>query len=203
MTPPTNDCFADTVEAWNTLRFNPSEVSSWSPSQARTGLVALERLTRSITATKTALVGQLAANRDTTATIVRETGMSRRSARELRAAAKVISEHPEALGKLLSGELSTEHLSHVSQVAPELAGELLDVATTMSADDYKSTAIVAPSSSLPNRMAASAQPSFCRPSKAPSSRPSSKSYATKRGKQNIRSEQKHWAATTMNHMNGG
>jgi hypothetical protein len=137
LTPVSNEQFLETVAVWNGLCFDPNDVESWTPAQAREGLVALERLTRSITATKALLVGRLCAGRDTTATMVRETGMSRRSAREIRAAAKVITEHPAALGKLVSGEISTEHLAHLSHVSSELAGELLDAAAGMCADDYK------------------------------------------------------------------
>ncbi len=137
LTPVADDSFVDTLAAWNGLRLRATDVDSWTPTQARQGLVALERLTRSITATKTALIGQLCAGRDTTATIVRETGMSRRNARELRAAAKVISQHPEALQNLQDGAISTEHLSHLSHVSDELANELLPNATGMCADDYK------------------------------------------------------------------
>jgi hypothetical protein len=133
----TEDWFTDTLLAWNAIQFDASVVDSWTPFQARQGLIALERLTRSITAVKTSLVGQLKAGRDTTATIVRETGMSRRSARELRSVAKVISEHPDALATLASGGVSTEHLAHLAHLTTEMAGEVLQAATGKCADDYK------------------------------------------------------------------
>jgi hypothetical protein len=100
-------------------------------------LAALERLTRSIAATKTVLVGRLAAGRDTTATIVRETGMSRRSARELRGAAKVVADQPDALGLLASGQVSVEHLAHLSHVSSDSIKDLLSESINMCADDYK------------------------------------------------------------------
>jgi hypothetical protein len=133
----TEDWFTDTLLAWNAIQFDASVVDSWTPFQARQGLVALERLTRSVAAVKTSLVGQLKAGRDTTATIVRETGMSRRSARELRSAAKVINEHPDALATLASGDVSTEHLAHLAHLTTEMAGEVLQEATGKCADDYK------------------------------------------------------------------
>jgi hypothetical protein len=129
--------FESFLNQWNGLVFNPADVAGWSPSQARQGLVSLERLTRSVAATQTVLIGRLAAGRDTTATIVRETGMSRRSAREFRAAAKVVSENPDALGMLSSGEVSTEHLAHLSHVSSEMATDLLGASIGTCADDYK------------------------------------------------------------------
>jgi hypothetical protein len=129
--------FRSTVGIWADLVFNPAIVSDWSPAQARQGLVALERLTRAITATKTVLVGRLAAGRDTTATIVRETGMSRRNARELRNAAKVVNENSGALNKLVAGDVSAEHLAHLAHISTEMAADLLDDADRMCADDYR------------------------------------------------------------------
>jgi hypothetical protein len=137
LAPTSNEWFEETLLAWKSVDFDPATVASWTPSQARQGMVALERLTRSVNATKAMLVGRLAADRDTTATMVRETGMSRRAARELRAASKVVKDHPDALDMLSSGAVSTEHLAHLAHLKPEMVGELLEKASNTCADDYK------------------------------------------------------------------
>ncbi len=129
--------FWETLNAWAASNFSSPDVSRWTPDQARQGLVALEQISRSIAATKADLVLQLAAGRDTTATILRETGMSRRAAREHFGAAKTVNDLPGARDLLASGVVSTEHLAHLSHLKPELAAELLDQATGMCADDYK------------------------------------------------------------------
>jgi hypothetical protein len=132
-----DDAFRSTLNDWQHVVVDSSAVATWSPVQAREAMLVLERLTRSITATKTVLIGRLAAGRDTTATMVRETGMSRRSARELRNAAKVIDEHPTALAKLCSGNVSVEHLAHLAHVSPELTAELLTDVDDTCVDDFK------------------------------------------------------------------
>jgi hypothetical protein len=137
LTPIAIDWFDETMLAWKALGFDPSTVAGWTPSQARRGIVELERLTRSANATKAALISRLAAGRDTTATLVRETGMSRRVARELQGASKIVNDHPEALEMLSSGAVSTEHLAHLAHLKPEMVGELLEKASNTCADDYK------------------------------------------------------------------
>jgi hypothetical protein len=132
-----DDTFRVALNDWQHVVVDPAAVATWSPVQAREAMVVLERLTRSITATKTVLNGRLAAGRDTTATVVRETGMSRRSARELRNAAKVIDEHPTVLAKLFAGNVSVEHLSHLAHVSPELTAELLNDADDTCVDDFR------------------------------------------------------------------
>jgi hypothetical protein len=132
------DCqFAGVLESWNAIAFDPTVVDTWLPWQARQGLIALERLSRSIASVQAVLVGRLDAGRDTTASIVRTTGMSQRLARELHAASKIIEEHPKALNMLGSGEVSTEHLAQLGYVDTELAARLLVDAETKSADEFK------------------------------------------------------------------
>jgi hypothetical protein len=132
-----DDQFAAVIESWNAIAFDPTVVDTWLPWQARQGLIALERLSRSIASVQAVLVGRLDAGRDTTASLVRTTGMSQRLARELHAASKIIEQHPNALNMLSSGEVSTEHLAQLGHVDTELAAQLLVDAETKSADELK------------------------------------------------------------------
>jgi hypothetical protein len=132
-----DDQFAAVLATWTSIAFDPAVVDSWLPWQARQGLIALEKLTRTIAAAKTVLVGRLDAGRDTTSSLVRTTGMSQRAARELHAASQIIEQHPDALHMLNSGTVSTEHLAQLSHVDTELAAQLLGDAETKSVDEYK------------------------------------------------------------------
>jgi hypothetical protein len=125
------------TDTWASFVINPAVVVGWTPEQSANGLRLLEQLSRTIDAAKLVLIGQLDAGRDTTATIVRTTGISTSNARELRRAAKVINEHPDALNKLAEGSLTTEHLAKVSHLKSDLAAELIETAHVKSADEFR------------------------------------------------------------------
>jgi hypothetical protein len=128
----------ETVTArWADIVVDPAVVHLWNPEQSRQGLILLEQLSRSIAAVKLVLINQLGTGRDTTAAIVRATGVSTRQARELRNAAQVIDQLPETLSNLENGSLSTEHLAKVSGLKPELPAELLHIGNGRSADDFR------------------------------------------------------------------
>jgi hypothetical protein len=128
----------ETVTAhWAEIVIDAAGVHMWNPEQSRQGLMLLEQLSRSVAAVKLVLINQLDTGRDTTAAIVRATGVSTRQARELRNAAQVIDQLPEALNNLENGSLSTEHLAKVSGLKPELAAELLHIGNGRSVDDFR------------------------------------------------------------------
>jgi hypothetical protein len=132
-----SQCCETVLSDWAGLVFDPAVVVGWNPDQSREGLIMLERISRSIAAVKVVLVTQLEAGRDTTAAIIRATGVSTGQAHELRRAANVIAQHPSALSALTKGSLSTEHLAKVSHLKPELAAELLGAVDGKSADDFR------------------------------------------------------------------
>ncbi len=132
-----SQCCETVLGDWAGLVLDPAVVVGWNPEQSREGLIMLERLSRSITAVKVVLVTQLEAGRDTTAAIIRATGVSTSQAHELRRAAKVVEQHPSALASLANGSVSTEHLAKVSHLKPELATELLGAVDGKSADDFR------------------------------------------------------------------
>jgi hypothetical protein len=132
-----SQCCETVLGDWAGLVFDPAVVAGWNPEQSRDGLIMLERLSRSIAAVKVVLVTQLEAGRDTTAAIIRATGVSTSQAHELRRAAKVVEQHPSALASLANGSVSTEHLAKVSHLKPELATELLGAVDGRSADDFR------------------------------------------------------------------
>jgi hypothetical protein len=129
--------FQTVTAHWADIVVDAAAVHMWNPEQSRQGLILLEQLSRSIAAVKLVLINQLHTGRDTTAAIVRATGVSTRQARELRNAARVIDQLPEALSKLENGSLSTEHLAKVSGLNPELAAEMLHIGNDRSADDFR------------------------------------------------------------------
>jgi hypothetical protein len=130
-------CCETVLGDWAGLVLDPAVVAGWNPEQSRGGLILLERISRSIAAVKVVLVTQLEAGRDTTAAIIRATGVSTSQAHELRRAAKVVEQHPSALASLANGSVSTEHLAKVSHLKPELATELLGAVDGRSADDFR------------------------------------------------------------------
>jgi hypothetical protein len=132
-----NTAVSAVLDVWRDHRFQVDDVAGWGADDAAQGLVVLENVTRSIDALKTVLVGCLDAGRDATASIVRKTGMSYRAARQLHAASKIVDQHPDALHKLSTGELSAEHLATLAPLPSDLAAELLGDADGKSADEFK------------------------------------------------------------------
>jgi hypothetical protein len=131
------ESFDVVMGVWASIGFDQTVVVGWSPEQSRDGLIALERLVRSISAVQVVLVSQLDAGRNTTAAIVRATGVSTSQARGLQRAAQVVEQHPSVLQDLATGSLSTEHLAKVSHLKPELAAELLASVDGRSADEFR------------------------------------------------------------------
>jgi hypothetical protein len=132
------ESFDVVMRVWASMGFDQAVVLGWSPEQSRQGLIALERLVRSISAVQVVLVSQLEAGRNTTASIVRATGVSTSQARELQRAALVVEQHPSVLQDLAAGSLSTEHLAKVSHLKSDLAAEMLASVDGKSADEFRS-----------------------------------------------------------------
>ena len=89
----------------------------WFLGEVATGLKELERIRRSLDAATALLIAAMPQTRDTTAAIIRATGVSRKESHSRQAVAKVVSKVPGALDALKTGKVSAEHLAALSVVA--------------------------------------------------------------------------------------
>ena len=127
---------------WSDIAIPVVTPTGWTRPEISSGLRQLERLRRSLDAAFAALiVGYGANDRDTTAAIVRSTGMSAHVAREHKIVAQVIERIPGAGLLLEHGELSADHLRSLARVENDTdATELLPLAVAQTPEEFALTA---------------------------------------------------------------
>ncbi len=131
--------FDAVVGSWLVAPFHAAAVSGWSAAEAREGLVALERVERSVAAVRAVLVGRVGLDRDSAAMLSRGTGMSQRAAREAVRVAGVVAAVPGVAERLAAGEVSSAQVGAVAGLEPGDATELLVVAAGQSDDEFAAT----------------------------------------------------------------
>ena len=126
---------------WGDIAIPVVTPTGWTRPEISSGLRQLERLRRSLDAAFAALiVGYGANDRDTTAAIVRSTGMSAHVAREHKIVAQVIERIPGAGLLLEHGELSADHLRSLARVENDTdATELLPLAVAQTPEEFMLT----------------------------------------------------------------
>ncbi len=131
--------FDSVVGSWLVAPFHAAAVSGWSAAEAREGLVALERVERSVAAVRAALIGRVGLDRDSAAMLTRGTGMSQRAARQAVRVAGVVAAVPGVAERLAAGEVSSAQVGAVAGLEPGDATELLVVAAGQSDDEFAAT----------------------------------------------------------------
>ncbi len=131
--------FDSVVGSWLVAPFHAAAVSGWSAAEAREGLVALERVERSIAAVRAVLVGRVGLDRDSAAMLTRGTGMSQRAAREAVRVAGVVAAVPGVVDRLAAGVVSSSQVGAVAGLSVNDAAELLVVAAGQSDDEFAAT----------------------------------------------------------------
>ena len=129
------------ASVWSNTSVAVVSATGWARASIVDGQRELERIQRELDAAFAALViADGGDDRDATARVARAVGVSTRCARERVRVARVCDAIPAAHAALAGGEVSSEHVSQLAQVADDPdAGALVEVAAGQTPEEFRDT----------------------------------------------------------------